>query len=78
MLFRSTNNIVNVRLAINQKSVSSKAEIQLFDIYGKILQTVPVIDEEIQLDLTSYASGVYFVKAVLNGQIMSVRKVIRD
>lgn len=73
-----TNNIVNVRLAINQKSVSSKAEIQLFDIYGKILQTVPVIDEEIQLDLTSYASGVYFVKAVLNGQIMSVRKVIRD
>jgi len=31
-----------------------------------------------QIDLSHYAAGVYFVKAVTNGNIMAVRKVIKN
>lgn len=73
-----TNNIVNVQLVMNQNLVCSDAEIQLFDMFGKFLQTVYVTDETTRLDLSSYASGVYFVKAIVNGTVISVRKVVRN
>ena len=72
-----THNVVNVQLDKNQTTMSD-VEIQLFDAYGKYLQTVPVINEITQVSLTRFASGIYFVKAVMNGQVVAVRKVVRE
>ena len=70
-----TTDIVLVQLS--EWAVSSKAEIQLFDMYGKLLRSVPVTGETTQLDFTQYASGLYFVKAVSNGQVVAVQKAVR-
>ena len=72
-----TDNIVNVRFSLNGRPVTSDAEIQIFDMYGKFLHTVPVTGEKTALDLSSYASGVYMVKAVMDGQVVAVRKAVR-
>jgi hypothetical protein len=68
--------IVRVQLS-DQMSAFSNAEIQLFDMYGKLLQSVPVTQGTTQLDFTRYASGLYFVKAVADGEVVAVQKVIR-
>ena len=68
--------IVRVQLS-DQMSAFSNAEIQLFDMYGKLLQSVPVTEETTQLDFTQYASGLYLVKAVADGEVVAVQKVIR-
>lgn len=58
-------------------SESSNVEIQLFDMYGKLLQVVPVTEETTQFDLNTCASGLYFVKAVADGQTVAVQKIVR-
>ena len=68
--------IVRVQLS-DQMPACSNAEIQLFDMYGKLLQSVPVTEETTQLDFTQCASGLYFVKAVADGEVVAVQKVIR-
>lgn len=70
------SNILSVQLS-DWISESSNTEIQLFDMYGKLLQVVPVTEETTRFNLTSYASGIYFVKAVANGQTVAVQKVVR-
>ena len=72
-----TDNIVNVRFSLSGRPVTSDAEIRIFDMYGKFLHAVPVTGETTALDLSSYASGVYMVKAVMDGQVVAVRKAVR-
>lgn len=72
-----TSDKVNVQLT-EYDSQSNNMEIQLFDIYGKLLQTVPASNENLQINLSSYAQGVYFIKAVSEGNMLAVRKVVRN
>lgn len=72
-----TSDKVNVQLT-EYDSQSNNMEIQLFDIYGKLLQTVPASNENLRINLSSYAQGVYFIKAVVEGNVLAVRKVVKN
>ena len=70
-----TNSTVTIQL--NAVTYTMTPEIQLFDIYGRRLQVMRVSSEITEIDLSTYATGVYLVKLVSNGKVMGVRKVVR-
>ena len=98
-----TSNIVKVELTINNGQSNSVA-IQLYDMYGKLLDVVNVghtdamnrvptghsmdasnmsnthgmFAQTTQIDLSRYANGVYFIKAVSEGDVLAVRKVVKN
>ena len=78
-----TNGIVNVQFTDHNSPIT---QIHVYDIYGKLLgvNVVGANDHShiqqatAQIDLSRYANGVYFIKAVGNGNVMGVRKVVRQ
>ena len=73
-----TGGIVNVRLDENGATWNA-GEIQVFDMYGRLLQTVETCHgASVQIDLSQYATGVYFVRMVNGGKVMAVRKVVKE
>ena len=84
-----TSNIVNVQCTMN--NVQAKTfEIRLYDAYGRLLDVVETLcatslqtgahdsSVQTQIDLSRYASGIYFVKAVADGETVTVRKVVKQ
>ena len=71
-----TTGMVNVQFSMNNVQLEN-VDIQIFDVYGKRLQIVSVTDETTQIDLSSYAPGVYLIQMVGDGRVMGVRKVVR-
>ena len=67
----------NVELSWNGQLTEGNATIQISDLAGKILleKTVESINGKLQLDMTPFVSGVYFV-GFKNNQYRSVRKII--
>lgn len=66
-------------------------EFQLFDAFGRLLRTTDVVEtfhgtslqtEEtgfsVQIDLSRFTPGVYFIKAMTNGNVVGVRKVVKQ
>ena len=80
-----TSNIVNVECEMGN-GVSGDVTIQLYDIYGKLLGVnvvganyhSPLQRATAQIDLSRYANGVYFIKAVANGHVTGIRKVVKQ
>ena len=70
--------IGTVTLELAPGTCTLKPEIQLFDIYGQRLQVMPVRGETTQIDLSRYATGVYLIKLVNNGNVTAVRKVVKE
>ena len=66
-----------VTLQLTPETCNLKPEIQIFDIYGKRLQIMPVRGERTQIDLSSYAPGVYLIQLVGDGRVIGVRKVVK-
>jgi 3'-phosphoadenosine 5'-phosphosulfate sulfotransferase (PAPS reductase)/FAD synthetase len=75
-----TNGIVFVQCAMNDVQVGT-IEVRLYDAYGKMLDV-----EEIQgvttlrtteIDMSRFASGIYFVRAVADGNVVAVRKMVK-
>ena len=58
-----------------------EGEIQVLDVYGRLLQNVETRHgaslQTTQIDLSHYATGVYFVRMVNGGKVMAVKKVVR-
>ena len=50
-----------IELKINQTQLKVR-ECQLYDIYGKLIKVIIVSEENTKIDVSDYASGVYFVK----------------
>ena len=77
-----TKDVVNVQLTINNEQLDG-VNIQLFDVYGRLLEVINMTDargaslQTTQIDLSQYAKGVYFVKAVAEGKAIAVRKVVK-
>ena len=77
-----TSDVVNVQLTMNNEQLEG-ANIQLFDVYGRLLEVIKMADargafpQTTQIDLSRYAKGVYFVKAVSKGKVVAVRKVVK-
>ena len=76
-----TTDKINIQLSRNNEQMGT-AEIQVFDVYGKLLETVETVIanslQTVQIDLSRYASGVYLIKAVANGNVLAVRKVVKQ
>ena len=57
-------------------------EIRLYDAYGRLLDVVGANNysplQTAQIDLSRYASGIYFLKAVADGKTIAVRKVAKE
>ncbi|MBR4536767.1 MAG: T9SS type A sorting domain-containing protein [Bacteroidales bacterium] len=73
-----TNDKVNVQLSVNNAVLTPKAEIQLYDMYGKWLKTWKVTGETTVIDLSPYAASVYFIKAIDGQRTIGVRKVVKE
>ena len=76
-----TKDVVNVQLTMNNER-EDDIDIQLFDMFGRLLYVVETPGhsslQTTQIDLSHYAQGVYFVKAVSNGKTIAVRKVVKN
>ena len=75
-----TTGMVNVQWTMNNVQFGA-GEIQVLDVYGRLLQTVETCHgaslQTTQIDLSQYATGVYFVRMVNGGKVMAVKKVVR-
>ena len=54
--------IVNVQCTMN--NVQMAGELHVFDVYGKLLQIVPVTSEITTVNVSNLANGMYFVRVV--------------
>ena len=76
-----TSNIVNVE-CIMKSEEWGEVELHLCDTYGRLLGVVETQNfaslQTAQIDLSRYANGIYFVKAVANGKTVAVRKVVKQ
>ena len=75
------SNVVNVQCTMNNVQFDDM-ELQLVDAYGRLLNVVETRHgtslQTVQIDLSRYAAGIYFVKAVADGKTMAVRKVVKQ
>ena len=72
-----TTDKVNVQLIIYNNQLYN-IDIQLYDMYGKLLDVVKTQQETTEIDLSQYARGVYFIKAVDGQQLLGVRKIVKQ
>ena len=76
-----TNVVVTVECAMNNTQFGDM-KLQLVDAYGRLVDVVETMCtsslQTIQIDLSRYAKGVYFIKAVTNGKTIAVRKVVKQ
>ena len=72
-----TNDKVNVQLIMNNAQLGD-VDIQLYDMYGKWLKTWKVTGETTEIDLSTYAASVYFIKLVDGQRMIGVRKVVKE
>ncbi len=83
-----TNNIVNVQCTTHNSPIT---HIHVFDAYGKLVGVVETFHETslqtgksgssaqtAQIDLSPFAPGVYFIKAVTDGKTVAVRKIVKQ
>ena len=54
------NDFVNVQCTMYNAQVS--ADLHLFDVYGKLVQTVPMTGETTSVNISALADGIYFVR----------------
>ncbi|MBR1991887.1 MAG: T9SS type A sorting domain-containing protein [Bacteroidales bacterium] len=75
-----TTGMVNVQFTMNNVQWEN-AELQVFDMYGRLLQTVETRHgtslQTTQIDLSSNTPGVYLIRLVGDGRVIGVRKVVK-
>lgn len=72
-----TTSILNVDFSVENMNANG-IEIQLLDVYGRLLNVVQANSGTTQIDLSVYANGVYFIQLVADGQVVGARKVVRQ
>ena len=53
------NDVVNVQCTMNNVQVKA---LEVFDVYGKLINTVDIVENPTQINVSGLASGVYFVR----------------
>jgi hypothetical protein len=69
-----TNGAIVVRLP--QVEGVSQHTISLFDMNGRVLSSKEVSGHSLEMDLSSYANGVYFIK-INSGETLITKKVVK-
>ncbi len=87
-----TTGIVNVQCTMNNVQVGTM-EILVYDAFGRLLRTTDGVETQnfaslqtdthgssvqTQIDLSRYAPGVYLIKAVADGNVVAVRKIVKN
>ena len=76
-----TTDVVNVECAMNNVQMGTM-EYHVYDTYGKLVLVaradVANASQQTPIDLNRYAPGIYFVKALADGNVVAVRKVIKN
>ena len=87
-----TTGIVNVQCTMNNVQVETM-EILVYDAFGRLLCTTDGVETQnfaslqtdthgasvqTQIDLSRYAPGVYLIKAVADGNVVAVRKIVKN
>ena len=57
------NDVVNVQCTMNNVQVEA---VEVFDVYGKLLQTVSMTPETTRINVSGLAAGIYFVRVTTN------------
>ena len=76
-----TTGIVNVQCTMNNVQWMD-GEIQVLDVYGRVLDVVNVADsrgvsiQTVPIDLSRYSSGVYFIRWIDKDNVMGTAKVL--
>ena len=75
-----TTGMVNVQCTMNNVQLKN-AEIQVLDMYGRLLDVVETQNfvtqqQTTQIDLSRYASGIYFIRWIDEGSVMGTVKVL--
>ena len=76
-----TIGIVNVQCTMNNVQWVD-GEIQVLDVYGRVLDVVNMADargvslQTVQIDLSRYSSGVYFIRWIDKDNVMGTAKVL--
>lgn len=71
-----TSGIVNVEFEMRNEQWKD-AEIQIFDMYGKLLRTEHVNDSTIQIDMSLFADGVYTLRIKTQDGVVT-RKIVKQ
>ncbi|MBQ3739958.1 MAG: C10 family peptidase [Bacteroidales bacterium] len=71
-----TSGIVNVGFEMRNEQWKD-AEIQIFDMYGKLLRTEHVNDSTIQIDMSLFADGVYTLRIKTQDGVVT-RKIVKQ
>ena len=66
--------VINVECRMNEEW---GGELQLFDVYGKLLQIVTVTAETTPINVSGLASGIYFVRVTTDAGVVTKRFVKR-
>ena len=74
-----TNGILNVQITNFNTPIS---EFLMYDVYGKLVDKIrtqyDIATETTQIDMSQLSNGIYFVKAVADGKVVAVRKVVKQ
>jgi len=71
-------NPVTDNLYIQTDKILQNGQVQLFDMYGKLIQTNVFQQENIAINLNNIASGVYTLKILDEEKIIAIRKLIKQ
>jgi hypothetical protein len=69
------NDVVNVQCTMY--NVQSGGKLHLFDVYGKLLQIVPITSETTQINVSGLANGMYFVRVTTEEGVVTKQFVKR-
>ena len=83
-----TTGMVNVQFTMNNEQCGD-AEIQVLDVYGRLLDVVGISDARIsdargaslqtmEIDLSNYANGLYMLKVIHDGKVVAIGKVVKE
>ena len=78
-----TTGMVNVQWTMNNGQCGD-AEIQVLDLYGRLLDVIVISDtrsaslQSMQIDLSQYATGLYLIRLINNGQVLATSKIIKQ
>ena len=72
-----TTGIVTIEL--DTETWNMEPEIQVFDVYGRMLTVVETgLAPSLQIDLSRYATGIYMLKVVNDGKVVAIGKVVKE
>lgn len=75
--FSISPNPVFDQLLIRLEVVPTSVKLEIYDMHGRVIQSLDVHETEIQLDVSEYASGLYFIKLTDDLGNTLIRKFIK-